>query len=117
MRLVELHLLHGGRIIERGSVQESAALYVLQKQKIIDILKVIVSVQGASGGDKTELRKNFQLFMDEVTPELKESREKREEAMHAILEEESQKVYMAKADRSMPTLSRRPRKSNKWRRR
>ena len=110
-----MYFFHLGYHVEVGSVQEIAALQVYKKKRIIEVLKVVVDVQSMAGGNKKELRKSCDAFLDEAMPELKGLREASDKKMNAILEEEGEKVYSVRtasvAKGPSPFTSRK-----KWRR-
>jgi len=111
-----MYFFHLGYPVDVGSVQEIAALQVYKKKRIIEVLKVVIDVQSMAGGDKKELRKSCEAFLDETMPELKGLRAASDKKMNALMEEESDKVYSVKTSSAlgrMKPLSGR----TKWRRR
>lgn len=111
-----MYFFHLGYPVERGSIQEDAALRLYKKRRIIDVMKVIVDVQAAAGVGKKDLRKTCEAFMEEALPELKGLRENSDSRMSRVLEEESGKVYSIKKSDLSERISPRPGRK-KWRRR
>jgi hypothetical protein len=110
-----MYFFHLGYPVERGSIQEIAALHVYRKRRIIDVLKVIVDVKAAAGGDKKDLRKTCEAFLDEAMPELKGLREASDKKMSQILEAETQKTYSIRKSEMAGRIA--PSGRKKWRRR
>jgi len=111
-----MYFFHLGYPVDVGSVQEIAALQVYKKKRIIEVLKVVIDVQSMASGDKKELRKSCEAFLDETMPELKGLREVSEKKMAALIEEESGKVYSVQKSQLGRIMSQGSGR-NKWRRR
>lgn len=95
--MIELYFFIQRNPIEPNSIQEVAALYVLKKKKVLEMLKMALDVKATVNPENTEeLRRLYESIMQMVLPELKRAQMERTKQMADLLKEEVKNIYSVK---------------------